>query len=72
MQHIDTKDEGKKVCDDLRDFVQTELSKLPEQHRNSFPLPKDSMTGSAGKNVKNCVQKPARQQLKKKTTSQKN
>ena len=39
MQHRDTKDAGKKLCDDLRDLVQTELSKLPEQHRNSFPLP---------------------------------
>ena len=39
MQHRDTKDAGKEVCDDLRDLVQTELSKLPEQHRNSFPLP---------------------------------
>ena len=39
MQHRDTKDAGKEICDDLRDLVQTELSKLPEQHRNSFPLP---------------------------------
>ncbi len=39
MQHRDTKDAGEKACDDLRDLAQTELSKLPEQHRNSFPLP---------------------------------
>ena len=39
MQHRDTKDAGKELCDDLRDLVETELSKLPEQHRNSFPLP---------------------------------
>ncbi len=39
MQHRDTKAAGKEVCGDLRDLVQTELSKLPEQHRNSFPLP---------------------------------
>ncbi len=39
MQHRDTKDAGKELCDDLRDLVQTEMSKLPEQHRNSFPLP---------------------------------
>jgi hypothetical protein len=30
------------------------------------------MTGKAGKNMKISVQKPARQQLKEKTTSQKN
>ena len=39
MQHRDTKAAGKEACDDLRDLVQTELSKLPEKHRNSFPLP---------------------------------
>ena len=39
MQHRDTKDAGKEVCNDLRDLVQTELSKLPEQHRDRFPLP---------------------------------
>ena len=39
MQHRDTKAAGKEACDDLRDLVQTELSKLPEQHRNSLPLP---------------------------------
>ncbi len=39
MQHRDTKAAGKEACDDLRDLIQTELNKLPEQHRNSFPLP---------------------------------
>ncbi len=39
MQHRDTKAAGNEACDDLRDLIQTELSKLPEQHRNSFPLP---------------------------------
>ena len=39
MQHRDTKAAGKEACDDLRNLVQTELSKLPEKHRNSFPLP---------------------------------
>ena len=39
MQHRDTNDAGKDLGDDLRDLVQTELSKLPEQHHNSFPLP---------------------------------
>ena len=39
MQHRDTKDAGKEVYDDLRNLVQTELSELPEQHHNSFPLP---------------------------------
>ncbi len=38
MQHRDTKDAGKELCHDLRD-LQTEMSKLPEQHHNSFPLP---------------------------------
>ncbi len=39
MQHRDTKAAGKEACDDLRDLIQTELNKLPEQHRNSFPVP---------------------------------
>jgi hypothetical protein len=41
MQHRDTKDTGKEACDNLRDLVQTELSKLSEleQHRKSFPIP---------------------------------
>ena len=39
MQHRDTKTAGKEACNDLRDLIQTELSKLPEQHCNSFPLP---------------------------------
>ncbi len=39
MQHRDTKAVGKEACDDLRDLIQTELNKLPEHHRNSFPLP---------------------------------
>ncbi len=39
MQHRDAKDAGKELCHDLRDLVQTELGKLPEQHCNSFPLP---------------------------------
>jgi len=39
MQHRDTKAAGKEASDDLRDLIQTELSKLPEQHCTSFPLP---------------------------------
>ncbi len=39
MQHRDTKDAGKEVCDDLRDLIKTKVSKLPGKHRNSFPLP---------------------------------
>ncbi len=39
VQHRDTKAAGKEACDDLRDHIQTELNKLPEQHRNSFPVP---------------------------------
>ena len=53
MQHRDIKDAGKEVCDDLRDLVQTELSKLPEI--TSQQLPTATQTGKAGKDMKNCV-----------------
>ena len=33
MQHRDTKAAGKEERDDLCDLIQTELNKLPEQHR---------------------------------------
>ena len=49
MQHRDTKAAGKEACDDLRDLIQTELNKLPEQHRNSFLLP-------PGQNDRQCWQ----------------
>ena len=39
IQHGDTEDASKEVCNNMSDLVQTELSKLSEQHRNSFPLP---------------------------------
>ena len=39
MQHRDTKPTGKDACDDMRDILQTELTKIPEQHQDSFPLP---------------------------------
>jgi len=38
-QHRDTKAADKEACDDVRDLIQTELSKLPEQDCDSFPLP---------------------------------
>ena len=55
MQHRDTKDAGKELCDDLRGLVQTEMSKLPEQHRNSFPLPPRQHDRKSWQEYENCV-----------------
>ncbi len=39
MHHREAKPEGKEACNEMRDLVQTEQNKVPEQHRNSFPQP---------------------------------
>ena len=70
MQHRDTKDADKEVCDDLRNLVkQSGVSFQNNIIATASHCHPDRMTGKAGKNMKNV---PTRQQLKERTTLQKN
>ncbi len=66
MQHRDTKDAGKEVCDDLCDLVQTELCKLQNNIATASQWHPDRMTRKAGKSMKNCVEKACKTAAKRK------